>query len=337
MYEIRLCKTDEVNLLTAFLNESWVQNHIFTRDINLLNFQHKSDRGYNFVVAYHVESNSFHGILGFVSHGFYIDRRIKKNEDVWLAIWKVDKSLAKASSLGMDMLKFVDVEFQPKSISAIGINKTVAFLYKAMGYDTPTMNQWFIPNKDIVEPKLIIGDLPDLPYDSEVNAYSALEYGIEQEYELQTFLSKNKARRTFRYIAERYLNHPSYRYYIYAIVNTDSNIHAVLVGREVSANGASAFRLTELFQERDRAMDVKDGLMQIMVQKGYEYIDFLEYGFDFKELVNNGFILCSDKLFVPHFFEPFDGDRKKVKLAFKSGKSFVCTKGDSDLDRPNLG
>ena len=337
MYEIRLCKIDEIKLLTTFLNDSWAQNHIFVRDMDLLDFQHKSDTRYNFVVAYHVESNSFHGVLGIGSPDFYVDRRIEKNQDVWLAIWKVDKRLTKASSLGMDMLSYVQTKFQPTSISAIGINKTVAFLYKAMGFKTKTMNQWFIPNRNIVESKLIVGDLPDLMCDSEVYSHSTIECGIEQENELQIFLSKNKAKRTFRYIVERYLNHPTYKYLIYAIVKADSNIHAVVVGRKVSANGASAFRLTELFYELDCALDVKDGLIEIMVQKGYEYIDFLEYGFDVKALVSSGFIQCSDNLFVPHFFEPFDADRQEVKIAFRSKEPFSCTKGDSDLDRPNHG
>tara|TARA_B110000971_G_C19914850_1_gene456320 strand:+ start:184 stop:669 length:486 start_codon:yes stop_codon:yes gene_type:complete len=38
------------------------------------------------------------------------------------------------------------------------------------------MNQWFIPNRDIVESKLIVGDLPDLPYDSEVYSHSVIKY-----------------------------------------------------------------------------------------------------------------------------------------------------------------
>lgn len=337
MYQIRLCRNDELDLLMTFLKNSWSQHHIFLKNKELLDFQHKTLNCYNFVVAYHRDTKCFHGVLGIISPDFYTNRKIDKGEDVWLAIWKVDKSIAKSNSLGMDMLEYVEDEFSPRSISAIGINNTVALLYKLMGFQTKTMNQWFIPNRNIVESKLIVGDLPDLMCDSEVYSHSTIECGIEQENELQIFLSKNKAKRTFRYIVERYLNHPTYKYLIYAIVKADSNIHAVVVGRKVSANGASAFRLTELFYELDCALDVKDGLIEIMVQKGYEYIDFLEYGFDVKALVSSGFIQCSDNLFVPHFFEPFDADRQEVKIAFRSKEPFSCTKGDSDLDRPNQG
>ena len=71
-------------------------------------------------------------MLGIISPDFYVDRKIGKGQHVWLAIWKVDKDIARYS-LGMDMLEFVETEFSPKSISAIGINNTVALLYKLVG------------------------------------------------------------------------------------------------------------------------------------------------------------------------------------------------------------
>ena len=95
--------------------------------------------------------------------------------------------------------------------------------------------------------------------------------------------------------------------------------------------------MTELFYQLDHSSDVEAGFTELMVHNGYEYIDFLEFGFDSQSLINTGFIQCSDQLFVPHLFEPFVADRKEVKIAFKSIEPFSCTKGDSDLDRPNLG
>lgn len=335
MYEIRLCKASEIALLTDFLKNSWSQNHIFVKDRNLLNFQHQTIDGYNFVVAYHSETNRFHGVLGVVSPGFYTDRKIHKNQDVWLVIWKVDKNLAESKSLGLDMLDYVEAEFSPKTVSAIGIDDEVGLLYKLLGFKTKTMNQWFIPNKDIVDSKLIKGDLPSLSRESGGAAHSLVKCGIEQENELQIFLSKNKSKRTFKYLVERYLNHPSYKYCIYAIINASSSIHAVIVGRKVMANGASAFRLTELFHGHGSVLDLSTSLNKMMALNGYEYIDFVEYGFNAQCLLDCGFIECSENLFVPHLFEPFFPERYNVKIAFKSKQPFSCTKGDSDLDRPN--
>jgi len=337
LYQIRLCRNDELDLLMTFLKNSWSQHHIFLKNKELLDFQHKTLNCYNFVVAYHPDTKCFHGVLGIISPDFYTNRKIDKGEDVWLAIWKVDKSIAKSNSLGMDMLEYVEDEFSPRSISAIGINNTVALLYKLMGFQTKTMNHWFLPNRDTLKPQLMIGNLPQLKEQSEHSSSFVIECGIEHESELQNFLSKSGAKRSFRYIVDRYLNHPSYKYSMYAFKKKNLDVHAIAVGRKVSANGASAFRLTEFFYELDCALDVKEGLMEIMVQEDYEYIDFLEYGFDSQSLLRSGFIQCSDGIFVPHLFEPFVAERNEVKIAVKSREPFSCTKGDSDLDRPNLG
>lgn len=337
MYEIRLCKIEEIDLLIAFLHNSWSEDHIFLKNKEVLNFQHQTLDSYNFVVAYHCETNCFHGVLGIISPDFYTDRKIGEGQHVWLAIWKVNKEIAKINSLGMDMLEYVETQFSPKSISAIGITDTVSLLYKLMGFQTKTMNHWFLPNKNIVVPKLLVGDLQNSNYQPEHSSDIILECGVEQESEIQNFLSKNKARRNFRYIVQRYLKHPSYNYSIYGFKKLNAAIYAIAVGRPVSGNGAKAFRLTELFYELDHSSNVGVGLNELMVNNGYEYIDFLEFGFDTQSLVNAGFIQCTDHRFVPHLFEPFVAERRDVKIAFKSKEAFSCTKGDSDLDRPNLG
>jgi len=320
-----------------FLESSWSQNHIFLKNVNVLDFQHKAKCGYNFVVAYHQETNRFHGVLGIVSPEFYIDRIISKNQDIWLAIWKVDKSLAESKSIGMDMLNYVDINFKPKSVSAIGINDAVALLYKLMGFKIKKMNQWFIPNKKIGDYSLIVGDVAVSPSKNEMSSYKIIECGFEEKKMLNTFLFNNKSKRSFHYLAKRYLNHPTYKYKIYGFLNAESHLCSVVVGREVMANGSKAFRLTELFRNQSAPLNLSSSFDELMCSEVYEYIDFLEYGFDESSLVESGFFRCTDDLFVPHLFEPFVADRKEVTIAYRSKFPFSCTKGDSDLDRPNQG
>ena len=337
MYEIRLCKAEEIDLLTAFLNNSWSANHIFIKNKTVLNFQHRALDSYTFVVAYHSETNCFHGVLGIISPDFYVDRKIGKEQHIWLAIWKVDKELAKSNSLGMDMLSYVEAEFSPKTISAIGINNTVALLYKLIGFKTKTMNQWFLPNRNIVDAKLLVGDLPKCHYQSLTSSDLVMDCGVEHESEVQKFLSQHRARRSFSYIVQRYLKHPTYKYSVYAFKKNDCAIYAVAVGREVTADGANAFRLTELFFDSDYSSNTGASLSVLMDHNCYEYIDLLEYGYESQSLIEMGFIRCSAQLYVPNLFEPFVATRSEVKIAFKSFEPFMCTKGDSDLDRPNLG
>lgn len=337
MYEIRLCKVEEMGLLTAFLESSWSKNHIFIKNKDVLDFQHRALDSYTFVVAYHTETNCFHGVLGIISPEFYVDRKIGNEQHVWLAIWKVEKDLAKSNSLGMDMLSFVETEFSPKSIAAIGINDTVALLYKLNGFKIKMMNQWFLPNRNIVEPKLLVGDLPEHQHGLLNSSDLVIDCGMELEIEVQRFLSKRGARRSFDYIVKRYLEHPTYKYNVYVFKKSVSAICAIVVARKVTVGGANAFRLTEMFFDSDYSSDLGGALCELMDRNGCEYIDFLEYGYESHSLIEMGFMKCNKRLFVPHLFEPFVAERREVKIAFKSEKPFICTKGDSDLDRPNLG
>lgn len=337
MYEIRLCKADEIRLLKSFLRDSWSPDHIFLKNEDILDFQHKTEDGYSFVVAYHQETKCFHGVLGIISPEFYNDRLISQNQDIWLAIWKVEKNLAKSNSLGIEMLNYVENKFKPKSVSAIGINDTVALLYKLMGFKIKKMNQWFIPNKNINDYRLIVGDLPDKLIPIKKLNFLLVECNFEHKTILKNFLSRTKSKRCFQYIAKRYFNHPTYKYKVFAFLNSDSDVICIAVGREVAANKAKILRLTELFLDQGSFANLGLGLVKLMTLNSYEYIDFMEYGYDELSLLKSGFIQCSDKLFVPHLFEPFVAERKQVKVAYKSKLPFSCTKGDSDLDRPNLG
>jgi|TARA_B110000305_G_C19452949_1_gene649123 hypothetical protein len=334
IYEIRMCKHKELDLLKSFLESSWSKEHIFLRDQSILDFQHKSSEGYNFVVAYHKEQNCFHGVLGIISPGFYLNNSISYAEDIWLAIWKVEKKLAEINSLGMDLLNYVNTRFKPKTISAIGINKTVSILYKFLGYKVKKMRHWFIPNRHYKEYKIIFGDITEKKIQSSL--LTSIIYFTNDNRELiNDFFYNDKVKDSFDYLVNRYIDHPSYEYQIIGICNEANKLIAVCIGREVYGNKSKAFRLMELFFEPPDVQDISRTLDTFMHRNSYEYVDFLEYGFDCKVLEAFGFERCSEKLYVPHLFEPFVQDRKEVIIAFKSQDPFYCTKGDSDLDRPN--
>lgn len=335
MYEVRLCRHDELELLKKFIATSWSPNHIFLSNQDILNFQHRAQNAYNFVVAYHKETKSFHGILGFISPNFYKDRAVTRNNDIWLAIWKVDKELAERKSIGMDLLNYVVSEFEPNSISAIGINKSVSHLYRILGFKIKNMNHWFTANSTMKEKKLIVGKLPDgRLYKSNSGFVKILDN--ESMSGMKDLLTNRTMKEDFSYIEERYLRHPIYQYEIIGIYDEDDKIFALGVGRGVSAKGTNAFRLTELFIVGDIPESSNHTFDIFLQQNGYEYVDFVEYGFDAELLASLGFVQCNEFLYVPHLFEPYVAEKQDVLIAYKAGEPFQCTKGDSDLDRPNL-
>ncbi len=339
MYEIRLCKLDELDLLKRFLQNSWSQNHIFVKEQEILDFQHKNQSGYNFVVAYHIEKQEFHGVLGIISPSHYSCGEVTEGDDIWLAIWKVDKELSASMSLGIDLLDYVTEKYQPQSISAIGINETVAPLYKIAGFKVDTMNHWFIPNRSLFERKLIFGDALGA-YEANSSTGSREKFTIREldneSISLKTFLSKEKRKKDICYLNARYCEHPAYSYQYIGMLDNSENMFGLAIGREVSGNGSKAFRLTELFIETDGAFDFCESLQPFLTSQNFEYLDFMEYGWGEEKLKSYGFTSCTETIFVPHLFEPFVREKREVLIAFKSQQHFCCTKGDSDLDRPSI-
>lgn len=336
MYEVRLCKSSELSLLKDFLRDSWSPDHIFLKDQKILDFQHKSHDGYNFVVANHCEKKEFHGVLGFISPSHYSNGEILSGDSIWLAIWKVDKDRAESNSLGFDLLNYINDQYCPSSITAIGINRQVSLLYKLIGFQINTMNHWFIPSVSKSERRLIIGNVPSR---SEVIS-SESDYRVEiidvDSRDIEQLLIQKSGKDDALYIAERYLKHPTYDYNLMGVYDFKNRLIGLIVGREVSAEGSKAFRVTDLWLETDSTFDLAQTIQPFLHSHNYEYIDFLEYGWPSERLESMGLIKNKESLYVPHLFEPFVGEKIDVIIAYKSENEFTCSKGDSDLDRPHI-
>jgi hypothetical protein len=299
-----------------------------------MDFQHRSFDGYNFLVAVNQADGEFHGVLGLISEGFYAKGSIQTNDNLWLALWMVDKERAQNKSLGLELLQFAEVNFRPHNISAIGINKSVVGVYRLMGFSVETMNHWFIPNYSDLCRKLIIGAVHTK---SEPSNYYTITILTEKSHELvREFLVDLSVTKDFDYLRGRYLMHPAYNYELLGVFDQVQKLIGVCVGREVSAQGSRAFRITDLFAGCDFNADISYSFQPFLRKRGYEYVDFLEFGFRDEYLISLGFTKCTDSLFVPHLFEPFVAERTSVRVAFKTNGYYLAAKGDSDLDRPNV-
>ena len=145
-YEIRFVRSSEHQLLVDFIARCWKNDHVFVRDKEILDFQHLSDSIYTFVGAFSTTDNKLHAVLGFISPTFYAHQEVKIGDDIWLAIWKVDKTLSKNSSLGLDILDYLKRQVRPSTITGIGMNKMVEGLYRLLGYKTGVLTQVYLLN-----------------------------------------------------------------------------------------------------------------------------------------------------------------------------------------------
>ena len=71
----------------------------------------------------------------------------------------------------------------------------------------------------------------------------------------------------------------------------------------------------------------------------YEFIDFYNYGFEKKIIINTGFKLnnYTKNIIIPNYFEPFEKRNIKLKFSyFPHNQKMYLFKGDCDQDRPSI-
>ena len=337
MYEIRLCRLDEKEIFKDFIRKYWSEDHIFVCNDDVLNFQHKEVSHYNFVVAYHLATSSFHGVLGFISPSYYANGCVQKRDDLWLALWKVEKSLAETDSLGLDLLEFLDSQYTPHSISAIGINDNVALLYKLLGFKIGTMRHWFILNDSNSSFAIanIHNPLPISETISESSVVSIRKIALGELDALRQTNGRSSVKGSLSYLKSRYLHHPTYTYEYYAITD-NGQLLGDFVGRRIDANSTSCLRITDMHLFVDQKTSLRNAFQKCLVAEHLEYLDLLVFGDIGFHPEILGFSENDQNNYVPHLFEPFSSEKREVILAYRSNDPFSCFKGDSDLDRPNL-
>lgn len=339
-YTIRLCRRDELDKLLDFIGRFWKSNHIFLTNKKILDWQHLEGGNYNFVVANYEPKDEFHGILGFISPEFFSNGRISGSEQIWLAIWKVEKSLSVSNSIGIDLLNFIKNRYRPKIISAIGINKEVWHVYRLLGFKVGKLCQSYLLNPKMKNFK--IAQLKNYQ-DSRVKLQNLLDETVviemmDSEKLSELNLASISFKRSFgrEYIKQRFLNHPFYSYNVYAVRWKDLLI-SIFVARVVRVSSSKCLRIVDFWGLENADKKVYPALIKLVEDEDCEYIDIISSKSDFAQLSNIGFKLNTEESYVPHLFEPFLIDRSEVMFATSVDYDVPMFKADSDLDRPNIG
>lgn len=329
METISFCKHDELAKLQMFIHEKWSKNHILSNNLVLLNFQHKSEEYYNFIISTN-NSNELSSILGFIPISQF-DANLELNKDIWLAIWKVDEVAAKPG-IGYALLKWLEKEFKPKTIGAIGINKEVLKIYKALNYKTGILNQYYILNTSIK--KFRIAKIFDKK--SSINGNNTTELSEISFTQIEQFNFIGKPSKSIKYLENRYLKHPYFNYFFIGAFN-EKKIIAVFVLRKIEVNGTSCLRILDILGEYSKIGFVGSEFQVLLAKHQSEYIDCLNFGLSEQQFFDWGFQLQDGINIIPNYFEPFIQNNVDVIFAFKSEyPDYLIFKGDSDQDRPNV-
>lgn len=328
-YNISLATKDDLKDLKNFINNHWKKNHIFTSNDDLLNFQHKSSNHYNFVISRNSEF-IINGILGFIPTSHF-DPCLKKNNCLWLAIWKVDEKISKPG-LGLALLRWLEEKVDHDFIGTVGQNEKVNFVYKALGYNVGKLNHYYVLNSNLKEFKI----LKNLKMKNSNDSLS-VKHKIEKISinDISNSFFRNFPIKSKDYIINRFLNHPFYKYHLYG-VNIDKKLELVFIIRQIIVSNSSCLRIVDMYGNFQNLKCESIDFNQILDEYNSEYIDCLNYGISENHFKSLGFHLKDSEIIIPEYFEPFVQENRDTLFAFKpKAENYYIFKADCDQDRPN--
>ena len=337
-----LCRADDLPDLLRFLDEHWKRGHAFTICRPLLDWQHRGDDAYSFVLARREHDGDLIGILGFLPTRRF-DPALADDNTLWLTTWKVRDDAADAG-LGLRMLRFLTDAERHVAVGAITVNAGTQPIYARLGYRVGELHHYVLPNPDAAPFGLAAIDGAIVRHgepDDASRTVDAVAVDAEElldgpmSFELQGGRG-SVPHKTARYFAGRYLRHPIYRYGVYALLDQAAPC-ALMATRLAEHEGRRALRIVDYVGSADVLARAGRAIREIIGQQGAEYADVYNAGIDPAVFARAGFAHVDPEggMVVPDHFEPFERRNVRLWFSMKSESDPVLFKGDADQDRPN--
>jgi len=341
-YEIKICHRDDLPLLLEFIEEHWRAQHPLVLSRELMDWQHYNPQtnSYNFVIARHQESGQLHGMLGFIPTSQF-DPAIEQ-VDIWLAIWKVLEEL-QGTGVGLGMLRYLEKELKPRSVSGFGLSRQVIPIYRHLGFTVGQLNHYYLLNNERSHFELVGNFNGRWQHRTTVTAEKRfIQFDLpafqKAEPQLEHLRQTALPVKSLQYLRRRYLEHPGYRYHLYGL-QTDDTIRGIIVLRQAEHAGSSALRWVDYYGDVRALAGTVAEFQHLLQEYDAEYIDFYNLGLEPEQLAVAGFLqrTPASDIIIPNYYEPFE--QRNIELDFTckapSNSEFSMCRGDADQDRPN--
>lgn len=331
MVDIELCSLGQVYFLQKFIDQKWSPGHALSTSRDLLDFQHKSENGYNFYIARENGHDDFIAVLGFIPVAHF-DESLAEECDYWMAIWKADENSSQ-SLAGLKLMQTLQKQLVPKSLGAIGINSKVRKIYDLLKFRTGMLSHYYVANPGRQSFKIAINPLfaKNENRESSVRLLEIADVGSIPE-----LCHPHHPKKSRSYLMNRYAAHQWYSYLFFGVYH-DCDMVAVIVMRKVEAAGGCCLRIIDIVGDYNQMDFMGNDFLKIMLEFDAEYIDCLNYGIPAQIFSNWGFIEKSGDTVIPNYFEPYVPENVTVQFAYKTERSeYIIFKGDGDQDRPSI-
>ena len=330
MNGIRLAKLSDTSDVMDFIKVNWNETHILARDKKFFLYQHKDKHILNYVIS--VEDNKINGLLGFIKYSNIVS-------DIAIVIWKV-KNNNKKPMLGIELLEFLRNHKKYNILFSSGIDKKTIGIYNYLNIYINQLSQYVIINNEIESfnivkfGKKVCLNKVDFIDNDDFKLIELNEIPLDFCFHENNFIPyKDRS-----YFLKRFFDHPIYNYKIYGIC-IEGIIKSLIVTRVISLDGSQVLRIMDFIGDENHITFITKYLYELIITNNYEYVDFVCFGFDEKNLKKAGFKkidLKSSDIITPNYFSPFL--RKNVVINFmvdtkEIDRIRIC-KADGDQDRP---
>ena len=332
-----LLQHDDVKQFSIFIRDHWRNDHIFVKDTSVLYWQHKSSHAYHYMVAKH--RNKVVGVHGVIPQ-VQFDEALPKNQ-IFLGLWKVlDTEFV---GIGIALYQKILKEYDPKFIGVIGYNELILPFYKWQGFNTGLMDHHVVlsPSKKYKIAKVPVGIQPpktkllsdNISFEL-ISQKDLLKLNTDNMYLHQWPLKSDT------YIINRFINHPIYKYYVYAILH-DDQLLALCVIRRILQDNSVVLRFVDFMGANEVFALLGKFVLSLLDEYKAEYLDIYSHGIPNDIIEKAGFLNRQeyDGLIIPNYFEPFERKNIDLRYAYKTTQthdSIRLFKSDGDQDRPNM-
>ncbi len=345
--QIRFAEPADQPALVEFIRDHWSSTHVFAERPDVFDWQYGTGERVNMILAADVRDtesgttgSTVLGILGFIPMGRF-DPSLG-DRDVLLAIWKVRDDAP--PGLGLRLLKQTERDLSARLVGAIGISQIVKPLYGLLKYEVGSMVQSAVVRPDATEYRIADGVPANNGQSAAAEPDPELSFALIDESPgtlaaIEALASGQVPAKSHRYLVERYVDHPWYRYQL-RLIRVSGRAVAVIVWRTVEAEGARVLRIVDIVGEVDWLARAQGHFQALTVEYDAEYIDLVQTGIDDALLDAGGFLTVgrTDGLILPNYFSPFERRNVEIEFAYRVTDAETPVRlfrADSDQDRPN--
>lgn len=341
MTSIHRAIISDISEIMEFIDTEWAAGHILSqsRELFLWQYAQQENGELNFLLARN--GKKIVGILGFTVNSQYCESGIP-NDIKWLSMWKVTPEAENGT--GLRLLNFAESNFPSFGTGTVGCNLKALEIYKSLGYLTGELEHFYYPNRNYSFDNSSIYNFSSQEL---LNSQTAdLELFIEAVEEnvmlekLDLHLIKSPEVEKFKpskYIVNRYLNHPFYKYQFKLILDSNQNELGFIIFRVSQTSKGNVLRVLELVMY-GKHTNIGSVLEKLLDLNNCQYADFFTQILYGESTYENGFIRVENSMNLPNLFEPLSIEKAKIYFALKLKQEIPIqlTRGDCDQDRPNI-